>query len=704
MKLVVKSLLKRLISRLEFINRREFALVVLLISPLIIMAAYQPEFLGIGIHAVNLLDPARNIGAGFLYTHTCIVMTAWSPIWYGPMTVYMLAPFIAISNDPLMLYAVASILAVAGGVLLYYFCKEFFGSKTAIVALWIYASSSYIPNMVRKIHHQAYLPFFVILAIYSLFKMRFKKQWGYGIPFVIGIAFVLQNHVSLIPLVLLLLFVPWRAFLRQRRHVLAAALVGLLLFLPYLAYFYEERAWILEVSMSSLRRGNGEGSESMLSVSDPLSLSYLKESFFEPVIDIAHFKHHHHGSLPTRTGISVYAMTVLALAVIGFAFIIGSHLSASLKEQLSCDTRHLILSLLLVAGLVWSSLFPHHGSHHLLLPFIIAGVLAGTMLSWLATRSRVLLWMLKVVLICGGLVSTLGVILTIGNNIRNGASPTDSGLFLTEERALSEYAKQNYPLLRGDRILIMDSSGISPFVMHSYYSGLWQTQKPLHEETWRKDGSCGPRMMIPVPWHQSDEATGMQLPESVLRAHESTYLLVFRGHSDFLRQLNLPMHKISNGTYVVEVTSPSGKEATIETSPEKQFRGEPPLGRNPYTVSVPSARIDIYTFPPLAKEDSVIVYRYRFNETREQGTRWFIYSSDLSHHIASHYLDGTETPPSETFNEGYGLRITVPRGEHEFAIAFEEDKRRSKEPTMPFNIHFFELMSESVERIEAGTA
>lgn len=688
----LKNLLK------EKVDRSQVARVSVLILPLLVMMGYQPTFIKSSIHAFSLLLHGGAIASGHLYTHSCLLVTNWTRLWYGPLTYYLLAPFLAVFPDILTLYAVSGILAVAGALLLYRFCDEFFDRNTAYISLWVYSTLAYIPNLLREPIEQVYLPFFYVLAVYSLFKLRFKRQWGYFVPLCIAIAFNLQNHVSAIPIVLLMVFIPWRGFLKHRRHLWIGLGIFFLLFLPYLMYLYEDRAWISGISFQALSGIESGGEESMVHLRHPYSLEELKTRLTEPVELILkgdyHYNHFISGPLVTRRGIEVYWGIFLVLVPVALtAVIISFGFRHLLKNAFRIiDMRHYALAILWITAMLWISLFPYHESRHLIFPYIISTIFIGLCITQLGSlfRSRAYYLIMGGVLAFAGLASLIAFIITVHSTIQAGYAPTVSGLPYLGERALSHHIAEQYPGLRGVNILLLDTTSGQNFVTHDLYFGPKGNTDPHTEQEWREGGGCGPRAKIPFI---SRARFGEVRPEDA--SYESTFLLLSARDPVVPGKNGGGTHKVFRNISIVEVDGRVIGTANIAIVGSEDFGAESLMPKVWYNLSIPQSRVDTRTFPPLETNAEFLTYNYRFNAAG--GSRTLVFVNRGEFYVSSSYsLDGDETRANREFPSGASFFLNVSRGEHQFAVTLRLKPQIRRGPADPFELYLFDLGEESI--------
>lgn len=128
---------------------------------------------------LTLLGPTASVGGFFL----------------GPIYYYFMAPFLWLFNyDPVGPAIMIAILGTITVWVIYKITKEFFDTKTAVVAATLYTISPVVINYSRSSWNPNPMPFFSLLTLYLLYKAFHKKK--ILLIFVSGILFgiAMQLH------------------------------------------------------------------------------------------------------------------------------------------------------------------------------------------------------------------------------------------------------------------------------------------------------------------------------------------------------------------------------------------------------------------------------------------------------------------------------------------------------------------------------
>lgn len=97
----------------------------------------------------------------------------------SPMTVYVLAPFFALSSNPLVITFFIVLLNIIGIAALWHIAQRYFGTSVAVIATLAYAVSPYAVIYSRRIWAQNYHTPFILLGIWcGLLGFVHKKKWA----------------------------------------------------------------------------------------------------------------------------------------------------------------------------------------------------------------------------------------------------------------------------------------------------------------------------------------------------------------------------------------------------------------------------------------------------------------------------------------------------------------------------------------------
>lgn len=174
-------------------------------------------------HQWTLLGPTASVG-GF-YT--------------GPIYYYFMLPFLWLFNlDPVGPAVMAALFGLGTVLLVYFFCREFFDEKAALIAALLTALSPKMVDISRFSWNPNPMPFFALGSVFSLYWAHKKNDPRFTLLAGIGVGILYQLHyidLAFIPvmgLMLLLLF-PWRQWLKQIILISMGFVLGDSLFLIF---------------------------------------------------------------------------------------------------------------------------------------------------------------------------------------------------------------------------------------------------------------------------------------------------------------------------------------------------------------------------------------------------------------------------------------------------------------------------------------
>lgn len=194
--------------------------------------------------------------AVFRLAHDAIV-SGWLPLTsnissfgnpHQPLAVYFFMLPTSLSANPLWGQVIVALFNTAAVLLTYFFMRRYYGRLAGTIAALLYATSAGAWTFSRNIWSPNFLPFFVMLFMFVLFRgvVERRKGWFFWAILLIGVLY--QFHESalylLIPLAAAVLF----AFKTIRLRDIALGTVALLvLFAPYI--IWEFHVHFVDVTM-----------------------------------------------------------------------------------------------------------------------------------------------------------------------------------------------------------------------------------------------------------------------------------------------------------------------------------------------------------------------------------------------------------------------------------------------------------------------
>ncbi len=123
------------------------------------------------------------------------VTTGAGNIYLGPLYYYMMALSMAIFwLNPVGAAVMVALIGVATVGLIYYLARQWFGFWPAVVSSTLYAVSPVTITYSRSSWNPNPLPFFTLIAMFSIFKARTSKNFLWFILAGISLAFAAQMH------------------------------------------------------------------------------------------------------------------------------------------------------------------------------------------------------------------------------------------------------------------------------------------------------------------------------------------------------------------------------------------------------------------------------------------------------------------------------------------------------------------------------
>src|SRR5579883_1904587 len=156
-----------------------------------------------------------------------------------PLVVYFFLLPAALSSNPLGGQVLVALFNAAAIVLTYVFVRRYYGRLAGTIAALLYATSAGAWTYSRNIWPQNFLPFFVMLLFFCLFRGVVDRRKGWLIWAMLLLGVLYQFHESSIYLVLPLAAAVLFAYRTIRWRDVALGIAALLvLFAPYLLWEY----------------------------------------------------------------------------------------------------------------------------------------------------------------------------------------------------------------------------------------------------------------------------------------------------------------------------------------------------------------------------------------------------------------------------------------------------------------------------------
>lgn len=170
-----------------------------------------------------------------------------------PLVVYLFMLPASLSANPLWGEVMVALFNTVAVLLTYFFTRRYYGRLAGIIAALLFATSAGAWQYSRNIWPQNFLPFFVLLFIWFLFRGVVERKKGWFFPAVTLFGILYQLHGSTLFLIFPLLAAVLLAFKTIRpRELVFAAMVLLVLYMPFVFWeFHNNFADIKQMLMST---------------------------------------------------------------------------------------------------------------------------------------------------------------------------------------------------------------------------------------------------------------------------------------------------------------------------------------------------------------------------------------------------------------------------------------------------------------------
>lgn len=166
--------------------------------------------------------------------------TSIGNMYLGPLYYYMMAPALFISNlDPVGPAVMIALLGSFTVVLTWLIGREWFGKVTGLIAAFLFAISPVAIIYSRSSWNPNPMPFFALIVVYSLYKVRTTLNWRWFYLTSLAFASALQMHylgLLLAPFIgLFSLLSLYRANSEMRKHAIKPILISIGIFLALMS-------------------------------------------------------------------------------------------------------------------------------------------------------------------------------------------------------------------------------------------------------------------------------------------------------------------------------------------------------------------------------------------------------------------------------------------------------------------------------------
>jgi 4-amino-4-deoxy-L-arabinose transferase-like glycosyltransferase len=208
---------------------------------------YLILFLSAFLHLVNIDKAIFNIDETDFYSMARDAVTSgWLPLtgtraslgnFNPPFVMYLFMLPASLSSNPLWGQVLVALVNTAAVLLTYFFVRRYYGRLAGTIAALLYSTSAGAWTFSRNIWNPNFLPFFVMLFIFMLFRgvVERRKGWLFWAILLMGVLY--QFHGSALYLLIPLAAAVFFAYKTIRLRDIALSIVALLLlFAPYIIW------------------------------------------------------------------------------------------------------------------------------------------------------------------------------------------------------------------------------------------------------------------------------------------------------------------------------------------------------------------------------------------------------------------------------------------------------------------------------------
>ena len=161
-------------------------------------------------------------------------------VYNPPFFIYLLSIPFMLSRDPVIAAGFIALLNVIGVGLCFMFCNSFFSRRVAVMASLLFAVNPWAVMFSRKIWNQNVLTPFVILFLFSIYKLVFEKNKKFIYLIIISLAVLTQLHMSCVVFLIFLgiVLIITRPQIKLH-HYLTGLGILIVFYLPYIIFEFQ---------------------------------------------------------------------------------------------------------------------------------------------------------------------------------------------------------------------------------------------------------------------------------------------------------------------------------------------------------------------------------------------------------------------------------------------------------------------------------
>jgi 4-amino-4-deoxy-L-arabinose transferase-like glycosyltransferase len=298
---------------------------------------YLILFLGAFLHLVNINKALFNIDEADFYgmAHDAII-SGWLPLTgtraslgnlNPPLVMYVFMLPASFSSNPLWGQVMVALFNTAAVLLTYFFVRRYYGRLAGTTAALLFTTSVGAWTFSRNIWNPNFLPFFVMLFMFVLFRgvVERRKGWLFWALLLMGIIY--QFHGSSLYLLIPLAAAMFLAYKTIRVRDIALAVVALLVLLtPYIIWEFHVHFADVTILFSAAKQSAHIDTEAL-----HFYLFFIHPTLINPYLDLFQRQRDTHLMIPNSQSILIHShlLTLLSLAyLLSILLLIGGVLVA----------------------------------------------------------------------------------------------------------------------------------------------------------------------------------------------------------------------------------------------------------------------------------------------------------------------------------------------------------------------------------------
>ncbi len=319
---------------------------------------------------------------------------------FGPAMYYLIAPILALTDNPLYIVGFVALLNSLAVILTYHLCKKFFNKNIALISSALYAIGSWTAYMGMTFWNPNFLPFFSILLIYCLFELIIKKKDFMLIPIALISSIMLHFHLTtlfFIPIIGLALILFRRDI--KLKHYIYSTIAFVLPFLPFFYFNIKNNISIFgPLTYGAARESSTFFTSLIESIGIPVMLATNHLGKYVYGTSFIFYNNYFYYFSLIITGLTVFIMAI------GFIY-----LALSLIKKEKINVAHVLLLIVFFIPIFlqfirFSNISPHYYFMIYPIQFIILGIGINKLMQY--QYKKIVIIMLTIILL-GNILTTI---------------------------------------------------------------------------------------------------------------------------------------------------------------------------------------------------------------------------------------------------------------------------------------------------------